>query len=184
MRCPVPSLAAWQLVVALSQLCQRRDRACAACPCKVHISMHANCMHYCHDHRLEAPGRSCVQTGSITFATNVHPTSAGSAVATTHSVGHTVASKALLLKVTLDWVGPGGKARCDGLVGGPSGQLELLELDTQRAVGVKGEGGIAIVDVSAAGARLISFQKGGRSPSLLAVQRGKNTHRCCVSLPR
>ena len=59
------------------------------------------------------------------------------------------------------WVA-GGKARCDKLVGGPSGRLRLLELEAQRAVGVKGDGGIAVVDVSAAGARLISFQKGGR----------------------
>ena len=63
---------------------------------------------------------------------------------------------------TVIWVITGGKVRCDKLTGGPIGQLQLLELGAQRAVGVKGDGGIAVVDVSAAGARLISFQKGGR----------------------
>ena len=74
----------------------------------------------------------------------------------------------------------GGKARCDKLAGGPSGRLRLLELEAQRAVGVKGDGGIAVVDVSAAGARLISFQKGGR----LLYAKGMLEGRCRVSLSK
>ena len=79
-----------------------------------------------------------------------------------------------------NWVVTGGKARCDKLAGGPSGRLQLLELEAQRAVGVEGDGGIAVVDVSAAGARLISFQKGGRF--LLAKEEFEG--RRCDSLPQ
>lgn len=80
------------------------------------------------------------------------------------------------LPTGVGWVGPGGKARCDELAGGPSGHLQLLELETQRAVGVKGDGGIAVVDVSAAGARLISFQRGGRSLSSVGWPRLKSVN--------